>query len=192
MYCTDCHGSGTTTATVIPESTNPWGPHGSNNDFLLKGAWTDATSETAQLICFKCHDSTAYIGGETNTRNTGFWQSSKGNLHRYHDARIGRSYFRCTWCHVAVPHGWKNKALLVNLSDVGAEAGQPAGTQISNTVAAGGYTAQPYYYKAVNMIKTFKASGNWNIGDCGRGDSDKWMRANLDAAAGEGICKNPP
>ena len=25
------------------------------------------------------------------------------------------------WCHVAVPHGWKNKSLLVNLNDVGPE-----------------------------------------------------------------------
>lgn len=191
MYCTDCHGSSTGTTTAIPTSTNPWGPHGSTNDFILKGAWTNATSGTANLLCFKCHDSTAYIGDETKTKNTGFWQSSKGNLHRYHNARIGGS-MRCTWCHVAVPHGWKNKALLVNLSDVGPEVGLAAGTAISNSVAINGYTREPYYYKAVNMIKTFKASGNWNIGDCGRGDSDKWMRSNADASRGEGICVNPP
>ncbi|MFC5302949.1 cytochrome c3 family protein [Azospira restricta] len=195
MYCSDCHGSSTAATSVIPaggENGSPWGPHGSANDFLLKGAWTDATSETANLLCFKCHDSTAYIGGETNTQNTGFWQSSKGNLHRYHDARIGRSYFRCTWCHIAVPHGWKNKALLVNLSDVGPEAGLTAGTAIADSVAINGYSKEPYYYKAVNKIKTFKTSGSWAIGDCGNGDSDKWMRSNPDASRGEGICKNPP
>lgn len=192
MYCTDCHGSSTAATTVIPTGSNSWGPHGSGNDFILKGAWTNADSSTANLLCFKCHNSGSYIGGESGTKNTGFWQSSKGNLHRYHYSRIGQSKLRCTWCHVAVPHGWKNKALLVNLRDVGPEAGQAVGTHISDALAAAGYTAEPYYYKAVNKIKTFKASGNWNIGDCGNGDSDKWMRANKDVAQGEGICKSPP
>lgn len=191
MYCTDCHGSSTAATTAIPSGSSSWGPHGSGNDFILKGAWTDATGSTANLLCFKCHNSAAYVGGETNTKNTGFWQSSKGNLHRYHNARIGGA-LRCTWCHVAVPHGWKNKALLVNLRDVGREAGLADGTHIADSVAINGYTKEPYYYKAVNKVKTFKASGNWAIGDCGNGDSDKWMRANPDAAKGEGICNNPP
>lgn len=193
MYCTDCHGSSSGATTAIPTSTNPWGPHGSGNDFILKGAWTDATSSTANLLCFKCHNSTAYIGGESQTKNTGFYESSgKGNLHRYHYSRIGQSQLRCTWCHVAVPHGWKNKALLANLRDVGPEAGLAVGTHIADSVAANGYTQEPYYYKAVNKVKTFKASGNWSIGDCGNGDSDKWMRANKDVSRGEGICKSPP
>ena len=58
--------------------------------------------------------------------SSGFGGSRDANLHIYHADRIGE--VRCSWCHVAVPHGWKNKALLVNLNDVGPEAGLPAGT----------------------------------------------------------------
>ena len=53
----------------------------------------------------------------------GVFNSDRGNLHAFHTDKIER--IRCNWCHVAVPHGWKNKALLVNLNDVGEEAGQP-------------------------------------------------------------------
>ena len=51
----------------------------------------------------------------------GFFNGGQGNLHAFHVDKIER--LRCTWCHVAVPHGWKNKALLVNLNDVGPEVG---------------------------------------------------------------------
>lgn len=192
MYCTDCHGSDTAATTVIPTGTNPWGPHGSENPFLLKGAWEDATGGTANLLCFKCHNANDYNSSTDQGRTSGFYGGGKGNLHNYHRNRIGRS-LRCTWCHVAVPHGWKNKALLVNLSDVGPEVGLAVGTAISDSAIVGsnGYTKGPYYYKAYNKIKTFAVSGNWTIGDCGNGDSDKWMRSNTDASRGEGICKNP-
>jgi hypothetical protein len=195
MYCSDCHGSSTGATTAIPdngENGKPWGPHGSANDFLLKGAWTDATASTSNLLCFKCHTSSIYAGSESNTKNTGFYNSSKGNLHRYHDSKISNA-MRCTWCHVAVPHGWKNKALLVNLNDVGPEAGKAVGSAIADSAIIGtGYTNGPYYVKAMLKVKTFRASGAWAITDCGGSDSDKWMRSNPDASRGEGICKNPP
>ena len=162
MYCTDCHGSGTTTnplsipagqPTVIPtggDDGNPWGPHGSNHNFILKGPWdrctgTDSTvanltnclaggplngpnitgtpdgtrSSTQGDLCFKCHKYSEYATGGGSARS-GFSSSSKVNLHEFHVTKGGGS-LRCSWCHVAVPHGWKNKALLVNLNDVGPE-----------------------------------------------------------------------
>ena len=72
--------------------------------------------------------------------------------------KIGRLH--CSWCHTAVPHGWKNKALLVNLNDVGPEGGQAAGTQVRNNTSAY-YNQQPYYLNAVLKIRNFRPSGQW-------------------------------
>jgi hypothetical protein len=175
MYCSDCHGSAVTTSltTVIPEggdNGNPWGPHGSSNDFILKGQWTDTTGSNTNLLCFKCHVKAVYSGSSNSGQRTGFYDGSsgKGNLHNYHVNRIGNE-LRCTWCHVAVPHGWKNRSLLVNLNDVGEEAGQGAGS--SKEVATNGssavYTQEPYYFKAKLKIASFATSGSWAAGNCG-------------------------
>ena len=43
MYCSDCHGSSTDAATIAPTGSAPWGPHGSANNFILKGAWSQNT-----------------------------------------------------------------------------------------------------------------------------------------------------
>ncbi|TAN82730.1 MAG: hypothetical protein EPN14_03785 [Gallionella sp.] len=190
MYCTDCHGSDTAAGTAIPtggEDGNPWGPHGSSNNFLLKGQWVALDTAGTGIgtgtnhsdhLCFKCHKYDAYanpaVGGRFATYYSGF--SGAGtygggghfenfNMHLEHANRLGT--IRCSWCHVAVPHGWKNKKLLVNLNDVGPEAicqtidiqdgvnctlGQPMspGTQ----VRLGGYPSpspgtDPYYWNKV-------------------------------------------
>ena len=172
MYCIDCHGSATTSTTsVIPNAGNSWGPHGSANDFLLKGRWTNSTAVTSAVsseICLKCHNANMYnSSANQNTQDTGFWAAGRGEGHGFHYAQLGR--MRCNWCHVAVPHGWKNKALLVNLNDVGAEVGLAAGTN----VGTGPYTRGPYYMNAYLKINSFKASGQWspnkNMGDCNHG-----------------------
>ncbi|WP_088286193.1 cytochrome c3 family protein [Ideonella sp. A 288] len=194
MYCTDCHGSSTAANTVVPnggEDGNPWGPHGSTNNFILKGEWSATTGTnsreggfTANALCFKCHNPNNYADrngvGSISDRTTGFFNSSKGNLHAYHTDKIQR--LRCTWCHVAVPHGWKNKALLVNLNDVGPEVGLPAGTQVKNNTGTP-YTNPPYYLNAVLKVRTFATSGNWvdtncgSVGAPGNGASGRdWMR----------------
>jgi hypothetical protein len=99
---------------------------------------------------------------------------------------------RCTWCHVAVPHGWKNKAFLVNLNDVGPEGGQPAGTQVRNNTTAP-YNNGPYYVNAMLKIRTFRPSGQWTDTNCGsagapgNGQSGRdWMRDSNEN------CQNPP
>ncbi len=182
MYCSDCHGSDTAEGTALPsggENGNPWGPHGSNNDFILKGVWgkdAGATGRdsgyTADMLCFKCHDPTVYTTRNDSGHKSGFWNSSRGNLHNYHIDKIQKLH--CTWCHVAVPHGWKNKSLLVNLNDVGEEAGQGAGASKEVSINGSGdyYTQEPYYLEAKLKISSFAASGNWSDSNCGsRGKS---------------------
>jgi hypothetical protein len=159
MYCSDCHGSNvTSTSSVIPNTGNAWGPHGSANPFILKGTWTNNSSNSSTPICLKCHNPTS---------SSGFTGGGKGNLHQYHIDRVGK--IECTWCHVAVPHGWKNRSLLVNLNDVGEEAGQGAGS--SKEVKIGGssnyYTQPPYYLEAKNKISSFATSGSWADTACG-------------------------
>jgi hypothetical protein len=166
MYCTDCHGSNSTSGVrplnngtdVAPlEDGAAWGPHGSANPFLLKGAWTkDVTATTA--LCLKCHNPTS---------SSGFSGGGRGNLHQYHNDKTGP--IQCTWCHVAVPHGWKNRSFLVNLNDVGEEAGQGAGSskEVAYNGSSGNYTKEPYYLEAKLKIKTFAASGSWSDTSCG-------------------------
>jgi len=234
MYCTDCHGSGTLPGTAIPVGAdlgNPWGPHGSNHNFLLKGPFDRCTGTDTDLsqngnlaaclagtgnldgaaintpltqypdgarastqgdLCFKCHDYVNYAT-PNGTKVSGFSGSKDQNLHVFHAAKVGA--MRCTWCHAAVPHGFKNKVLLVNLNDVGPEAlcrqeelddginctlGQPiaAGTQVRtgtlptpngavNYWVRRGYTNPPYYLNARVKVNTFANSGNWEQDNCG-------------------------
>ncbi len=201
MYCSDCHGSDNGTATtVIPTTTSPWGPHGSKNNFLLKGVWTtetgdEPTAETGNQICFKCHKSTVYKGDGTRT---GFWVGNRGkgigkdqDGHDIHNKKTGG--IRCNWCHVAVPHGWKNKALLVNLNDVGAEAGVASGTVIANAAIKGvGYSNGPYYRNAMLKVDNWAASGNWNVGDCGPVGANEDQARSWMNDSSNNTCKNPP
>jgi len=197
MYCSDCHGSDTANGTSTPtggEDGNPWGPHGSNNDFILKGEWDADTGDMEPSdLCFKCHDYDDY-GNRNNPAPglSGFrtppgytvpagcdvsWKSV--NLHIGHAQKISATRFNCAWCHSMVPHGWKNKALLVNLNDIGPEAGLPAGTQVSPP-----YTNGPYYQNAMLTITNFAQSGQWTSADCaGGGGPNGWMPGN---------CNSPP
>ncbi len=202
MYCSDCHGSNvTSTTSVIPDGTNtatgagnPWGPHGSANPFILKGTWTkDSTISTTTLLCLKCHNPTS---------SSAFEGGGKGNLHQYHQDKTGP--IQCTWCHIAVPHGWKNKSLVVNLNDVGQEAGFAAGS--SNQVAIGGsnnfYTQPPYYLEAKNKVRTFQRAGQWADTSCGSSTLGVPIVANSQGSTtnltGSGknwmtdMCQNPP
>ena len=199
MYCSDCHGSNTALNTVVPdggENGKPWGPHGSENDFLLKGKWDRTTgtpcngvncnpeprADQQNDLCFKCHNRFAYAFDNGNFRDnsSGFSGPDGANSHLQHLDLLGR--MKCTWCHVAVPHGWKNKALLVNLNDVGTEANLPPGTQVPLPVDGSGvtqpYDNAPYYLGAVNKIVSFATSGQWQANDCGSATGQvgaQWM-----------------
>ncbi|MEO5658653.1 MAG: cytochrome c3 family protein [Polaromonas sp.] len=175
MYCSDCHGSDTAAGTVIPtggDDGNPWGPHGSTNNFILKGNWNSSTGNAnATDLCFKCHDpgiyrSTSNQNGGGGVGKSGFSGDKSDNYHGLHGDKIGK-VIKCNWCHVAVPHGWKNKAFLVNLNDLGAEVGKTPGT-IAPSVP---YTNGPYYNNAYLKITSFAASGQWTDSNCGGRDA---------------------
>ncbi|MCU7856099.1 MAG: hypothetical protein KZQ79_10485, partial [Candidatus Thiodiazotropha sp. (ex Lucinoma borealis)] len=189
MYCSDCHGSGTTFGTVVPdggENGRPWGPHGSNHNFILKGDWSaDTGTGRPQDLCFKCHDYDVYAGGNRSV-DSGFGRGD--NLHGEHFERIEGNRVKCMWCHVAVPHGWKNKAFLVNLNDVGPEAGLPPGTEVPIQSNADVYNQEPYYWNAKLKVITFAESGDWRDDNCGSASGNPdvgrdWMGA---------VCQNPP
>ena len=192
MYCSDCHGSNTGIGTSEPsggENGNPWGPHGSINNFILKGPWSQSTGTgNTNDICFKCHDHDLYATRADGS--SGFGGPDDPNLHSFHADKIGQ--LRCTWCHVAVPHGWKNKGFLVNLNDVGPEVGLAPGTQVRNNTTAG-YTNGPYYLNALLKVVSFATSGNWQATNCGSAGAPgngeiarDWMRDSSEN------CENPP
>ncbi|MDQ1315447.1 MAG: hypothetical protein QG662_1556 [Pseudomonadota bacterium] len=190
MYCSDCHGTNVTSGTsVIPDGGNPWGPHGSGNDFILKGTWnneTGAAGTNTSGLCFKCHDWNNYA----NPNNlapllSGFRQGVAAagcalqnptiNLHTGHANQL--LALECTWCHVAVPHGWKNKQLLIDIS-VAAPDGCGA---VENC------NAPPYIqggYLGGNGAVNWRVSGEWAAADCG---GQAWMNG---MAAG-GACNAP-
>ena len=185
MYCTDCHGSNTATGTVIPAAGAsgtggaPWGPHGSSNNFILKGTWDNpvagngtGTGHQGDGLCFKCHEYNTYAMANGGSNNSGWCCAMSTNLHHFHANLIG--HMRCQWCHIAIPHGWKNKNFLVNLNDVGPEGGHPVGTQVYDDGKGGninnnavGYTNPPYYNNAVLKIINIAKSGDWQENDCG-------------------------
>ncbi|MBF0609745.1 MAG: hypothetical protein HQL55_01310 [Magnetococcales bacterium] len=163
MYCSDCHGSDTSSETSAPNTGKAWGPHGSSNNFILKGLWDLNTGSGQQTtgLCFKCHNYNNYA--VRNSTQSGFCCEKDSNLHGYHADKIGS--MKCTWCHIAIPHGWKNKALLVDLNNVGGEGGL-AGTQVRNNTTAK-YNKEPYYLNSILKVKTFQKSGQWTQGSCG-------------------------
>lgn len=225
MYCTDCHGSNTPQGTVVPtngEQGNVWGPHGSDNAFLLKGRWDSDTGETQEStgLCFRCHNYNSYgrkvaIGPipAGTTKRSGFsrlndlgpnacLEDPHINLHTSH-AQTGQVLnFRCTYCHIAIPHGWKNKNFLANLNDVGPEVGLPKGTQVRARTTQRYYQG-PYYNGAVVKMVQFKKSGEWIHAACGSAGTPgngrvggnnnfgniPWM---TDPGAGSEACNNIP
>jgi hypothetical protein len=158
------------------------------------------------MLCFKCHDVDDYTTRPDSGRRSGFYDGTrgKGNLHNYHVDKIGA--LQCSWCHVAAPHGWKNKALLVNLNDVGEEAGQGVASskEVRINANADNYTQEPYYLEAKLKIRAFSASGSWDYNNCG---SSNKTGANLIASTNgnsssnrtdnnvnwmKAVCNSPP
>jgi cytochrome c553 len=254
MYCTDCHGTDTAQDTAVPGGSQPngkpWGPHGSMNDFILKGTWSgDAATGTgtgthATGLCFKCHRYDDYANPNNTAPDDSGYQLDGGNggggmggmaggncmggggmcggmggagggggvmnnLHIFHANQV--TNFRCNLCHVAVPHGWKNKNFLVNLNDVSREYSQPSPDTFGNNppIITSGYremrgcggggdgkcgrrvTYPPYYNKAALKIRTFAASGHWVPADCGSSGQNggngqsgvQWMAGGNEACA---------
>ncbi len=166
MYCTDCHGNTTTNTDNTPNTNKAWGPHGSTSPFILKGTYDKDSrvgDSATTVLCLKCHT--------PNSGTSGFCCDGRGNLHAYHASKMnggsnGRAH--CTYCHIAVPHGWKHKALLADTRTVGNEVGLTTETDVSFTNTQG-YTKGPYYLNAMLKVTTWKQSGSWAKGNCNGG-----------------------
>jgi len=94
MYCSDCHGSQTNlTDGVIPvggENGNSWGPHGSTENFLLKGEWkTDTVPPVANdTLCFRCHEYSQYADPSATPAPAALPERFRRHRHRH---------FSCSW-----------------------------------------------------------------------------------------------
>lgn len=145
------------------ENGNPWGPHGSTAYFILKGPsnTTSATSVASDTLCFRCHDATQYAdasGTPAVALNSGFsafgndlaYNQPMNNLHQRHAFYTtqggvphattsvwpisANGTYRCTMCHTGTAHGWKNKAFLVNLNDVGPEVNRSSNGTVGGAI----------------------------------------------------------
>lgn len=195
MYCSDCHGSATaaptpTSGTVIPlgnanpqsdaagsEDGSPWGPHGSRIPFVLKGSWDKTTGTATDALCFRCHQYSCY-GQSTSGAScqSAFSKAGGGNLHHDHVQKVAN--YHCSLCHVSVPHGWKNRNLVVDLNKVATpENGVSAEVEVNKTTGTG-FTQGPYYNDAYNKIVTWPQPGNWAQSNCGSASGlqgNQWM-----------------
>jgi hypothetical protein len=126
-------------------------------------------------LCFNCHQQAVYTGSDAGEARTGFCCDESDNIHTYHDGnKASKMNWRCPYCHIAVPHGWKNKAFLVNLNDIGREAGFSSSTSANSTSSGTSsvYINPPYYMGAKLRVSTWRTSGEWTKGSC---VSENWM-----------------
>ena len=154
MHCSDCHGSdGSWTQGTGPDLTTVQGPHGSAQNFLLKGVWSTSATLSNNGLCGNCHNpSGAGSGGSGFMTN----HLPDGNM----------SGLACMSCHISVPHGWKNKAFLVNLGCVGTEGGETGNCVNAPSWAGSGSTRAPYYNRAYLQVTGWARSGAWGGGNC--------------------------
>jgi len=107
MHCSDCHSGNNT-------GSEPEGPHGSSNAFLLRAPYgtTTGQSGTSGHLCFRCHEYNVYCATGTATGSaTGFRQGTS-NLHRDHGGWLGVDY-TCQRCHPKITHGAQQGNLIV-------------------------------------------------------------------------------
>ncbi len=130
MYCSDCHGSET--------SSDPAGPHGSTIDHILKGEYDRNTGksglDTSDHLCFICHDYQTYKADGTNSTGSGFAKDQMGEYVNYHTNQkhgSGKGDVVCMDCHAAIPHGINRKHLIVYTTD---DADYINGAKITNFI----------------------------------------------------------
>ncbi|HEY83258.1 MAG TPA: hypothetical protein G4O01_08255 [Dehalococcoidia bacterium] len=129
LGCSSCHASET--------ATDPRGPHGSNNAYLLRGTWSDTTTGTSYSLCLQCHDPNVYDAGGSNTAGLTSFSGDRPNLHAFH---MGRSAVKgCQNCHSAIPHGGWTRAMVVQTTDP-APYSNGSKLVISSWAGPGGWT----------------------------------------------------
>lgn len=174
MQCSDCHGGETSyIAGRGAERDEVQGPHGSNRKFLLKNntanstIWTGSSSLSNGTGLYSAPNNYGFCGNCHQPRSVSDGSGFYGN--HLPDGNMGNE--ACMMCHIAVPHGWKNKAFLVNLLCVGPEGGQGAGcTSVGSNYNA--RTIAPYYNNARVRISTWRQSGAWTERSCEDDDNE--------------------
>ncbi len=163
MQCSDCHGGESSyTPGVGANLSEVQGPHGSDSNFLLKNTqrWDEQTDMTSPGFCGNCHQPL-----QGNNGSSGY----DGLTSHQPDDKMGGE--GCMWCHIAVPHGWKNKQFLGNQLCVGPEGGEGAVDECTTVGSLGNYdtmkTRPPYYIRHRLRVTTWKASGSWQFSNCG-------------------------
>ncbi|RMG68941.1 MAG: hypothetical protein D6710_09505, partial [Nitrospirae bacterium] len=122
IKCTDCHNnnilgeSGTAGRANNYTGSEPLGPHGSTNRWILRANYKrDLTfprsttfNENDFALCFSCHDKDKLLGTvwweDGGTAQTNFWNQGHGNysnLHWVHLIGYGQGYI-CADCHYNV------------------------------------------------------------------------------------------
>ena len=155
MHCSDCHGQATSwTDGTGPNLLQAQGPQGSANNFLLKGGWGTGTvlgdlAANTTDVCANCHIGTS---------------STQSGYNGGHDSGGNMSGSRCTRCHIAVPHGWKNKAFLVNKRCVGTEGGQVTNCVALTNAFTTDLNVAPYYFGARLYFATWRRSRDTGYG----------------------------
>lgn len=153
MHCSDCHGQSTSWEDGVgPFGNQVQGPHGSDNTFLLKGSWGSTTAladpqngsgMTSGSLCYNCH-----IGA----------QSAQSGFAGDHVPDGNMQTAKCTRCHIAVPHGWKNKAFLANKNCVGKEGGAATDCAATSVGFEVNLLAPPYYINTRNSFSAWRRS----------------------------------
>lgn len=161
MYCADCHS-----------------PENPANAILAKGSHGGATAVNGMVfasgdsLCISCHVADQYKPSVApSTMSSGFAcavaadclradnatpSDYPNNLHVAH-ALVDGAY-SCSQCHVQIPHGWENKALLVN-----------KGTKLTVPSLASG---RSYYAADAQLSMDFIApSGAWTRNGVGAADN---------------------
>lgn len=152
MYCTDCHGS---------DSTSVEGPHGSSQQYILKAPWNPDTSQagatgnrgtdTSSHLCFKCHGYDFYAGSGTGATSKfsggGGGGGGSSNLHALYKQSSYVHQQGCASCHGAVPHGYSRRGMLVTTGD---DVPSPYKTGV----------------KITGISAELPAVGNWRKWDC--------------------------
>lgn len=122
MYCFDCHGDDQLQADGYTGVVR--GPHGSNNNYLLKKPYDKGTANAVKNdLCLLCHAASVYDA--TGTGNAGGTNFKNGttNLHLKHRNDFYPSYaggsgtWFCGDCHGLFVHGQQRKHLIVYQTD---------------------------------------------------------------------------
>lgn len=96
--CKGCHGSDGTSATSAYAN-------------ILKRPYTSTSnSGQANMLCFMCHNRSAYGGGDDKNGSSGF--SDGSNLHNIGDHK-DNNVLQCSWCHSNKPHSTTKAHLIV-------------------------------------------------------------------------------